>query len=377
MVDCAPIRVTMVRNHNITDLSVKVSFSPPMTRAKADIAKSIADEAAIQVALEAVLASGLNKKNRPNLSLRKAAETYNVSRSALTGRWNGRLTRREAQVERQKLSPSQEEILKDWAKVMGRRGVPLGFEAIADYASVIVGEHVSVNWARDFRLRHPDLRSRWTTGLESCRARCLNRTMITEYFDILEELLTTYNIPIENVYNMDEKGIQLGIGKRAMVLVDRDHKGSVYHVEDGNRELVTVIETPCADGTWLHPSVIYKGKTRDLEWGRNNPCGARCVICTGMCHGRLNWNPPTASPSLRKDGPTTSLGLCGSRKTSNLQVPSKTLQMAIDCSFLTDTIHTARTGSARLQSPRESSSCVSLRTPLMHANLAMSASLDL
>jgi hypothetical protein len=146
--------------------------------------------------------------------------------------------------------------------------------AIAEYASHIVGSDVPVAWAQRFRQRHPDLKARWTTGLESCRARCLNRALVSEYFDILESLLEEYNIPPENIYNMDEKGIQLGVGRREMVLVDRDMK-TVYHVEDGNRELVTIIETICADGTALHPSVIYKGKTRDLEWGRNNPCHAR------------------------------------------------------------------------------------------------------
>lgn len=134
---------------------------------------------------------------------------------------------------------------------------------------------MSVNWSRSFRRRHPDLKARWTTGLEACRAQCLNRGLIAEYYDILEELLATYKIEPHNIYNMDEKGIQLGIGGRTMVLVDRDQKGAVYHIEDGNRELVTIIETICADGSSLHPSVIFKGKTRDLEWSRNNPAEAR------------------------------------------------------------------------------------------------------
>ncbi|KAJ7431088.1 hypothetical protein B0H11DRAFT_1762694, partial [Mycena galericulata] len=63
--------------------------------------------------------------------------------------------------------------------------------------------------------------------LESCRARCLNRALVSEYFDILEELIKQYNIVPENIYNMDEKGIQLGVGARTMVLVDRDQR-TVY-----------------------------------------------------------------------------------------------------------------------------------------------------
>ncbi|KAJ6504545.1 hypothetical protein DFH09DRAFT_837003, partial [Mycena vulgaris] len=60
--------------------------------------------------------------------------------------------------------------------------------------------------------------------LESCRARCLNRALVSEYFDILEEVQLEYNFLPENIYNMDEKGIQMGVGVRQMVLVDRDQK---------------------------------------------------------------------------------------------------------------------------------------------------------
>jgi hypothetical protein len=118
------------------------------------------------------------------------------------------------------------------------------------------------------------LKARWTTGLESCRAKSLNRAQVSEFFNILKELVTEYGILPENTYNMDEKGIQLGVGKRTLVLVDRDQK-TVQQVEDGSRELVTVIETVCADGTALRPCVIFKAKRRDLEWGRNNLCDAR------------------------------------------------------------------------------------------------------
>ncbi len=75
----------------------------------------------------------------------------------------------------------------------------------------------------------------------------------------------------------DVIGIQLGLGKRVAALVDRDQK-TAYQVEDGNRELVTVIETVCADGSALRPSVIFQGVRRNAEWGRNNPCDARYLF---------------------------------------------------------------------------------------------------
>jgi hypothetical protein len=90
-------------------------------------------------------------------------------------------------------------------------------------------------------------------------------------------VIEEYSIPPENIYNMDEKGIQLGLGKRVAALVDHDQK-TAYQVEDGNRELVTIIETVCADRTALHPSVIYQGIRHNLEWAHNNPCNARYVV---------------------------------------------------------------------------------------------------
>jgi len=68
----------------------------------------------------------------------------------------------------------------------------------------------------------------------------------------------------------DEKGIQLGVGKKVLAFFDRDQK-DVYSVKDGDRELVTIMETLHADGEFIPPAVIFKGQRRDLEWGRNNP----------------------------------------------------------------------------------------------------------
>ena len=40
-----------------------------------------------------------------------------------------------------------------------------------------------------------------------------NCPTVYKFFDILEELVKEFNIPIKNIYNMDEKGVQLGVGK--------------------------------------------------------------------------------------------------------------------------------------------------------------------
>ena len=90
--------------------------------------------------------------------------------------------------------------------------------------------------------------------------------------------MAEFGIERENTWNMDEKGVQLGIGAKVAAIINRD-QATVYSVEDGNCELVTIIEAICADGTALLPSVIFQGMHRNLEWGRpeNNPSSARYV----------------------------------------------------------------------------------------------------
>jgi hypothetical protein len=145
---------------------------------------------------------------------------------------------------------------------------------ITDYVADIVSHHVGDSWVKHFKARHPDLKVKWSSPLEKCQAASLNPTLVNEYYDLLETTIKEYDIPVENIYNMDEKGIQLGIGQKVKAFVDHDQK-DVYSVEDGNRELITMIECVGANGWAMHPSAIYPGMRWDLEWGWNNPCNAR------------------------------------------------------------------------------------------------------
>lgn len=232
------------------------------------------DEERIRLALAAVTRNGFRANGRLWLSLREAANIFDVSKTTLTARYNGRTTQKKAHEHKKKITPGAEAALVDWIIEMGRRGIPLHGSAVAQHATLIAGTEISEKWVYRFRARHPELKAKWTTGLEQCRAQALNPTAVASFYEILDEVVEKYSIPQENIYNMDEKGIQLGVGKKVLALVDRDQK-TVHQVEDGNRELVTVLECLCADGTAIRPSVVFKGSRRDLEWGRVNPCDAR------------------------------------------------------------------------------------------------------
>jgi hypothetical protein len=110
------------------------------------------------------------------------------------------------------------------------------------------------------------LKGRWSNGLEACRAQALNRAVVTNFYNLYDELCEEFHIEPSNIYNMDEKGILLGQGKKTWVIVDH-HQRKAKHVEDGSRELITALECVGTDGTSIPPRLVVQGKRRDLEWG--------------------------------------------------------------------------------------------------------------
>jgi len=230
----------------------------------------------IQLAINAITNSGLKPNGDQQLSICKAAETYDVPCTTLHSHMKGLHTCAKAHVEQQALLPAEEEVLVKWAKVQGCHGIPLAYSTLTKYASEILGKLIGESWPKHFLARHPDLKVKATTSLEKCQAKALNQTAVDGFYDILGDVVAEFGIKQENTWNMDEKGVQLGIGAKVAAIIDSD-QATIYSVEDGNRELVTIIEAVCADGTALIPLVIFQGTHHNLEWGRpeNNPSSAR------------------------------------------------------------------------------------------------------
>ena len=64
---------------------------------------------------------------------------------------------------------------------------------------------------------------------------------------------------------MDEKGFLLGIALKVKVICQRNRRSPRY-TQDGNREIVTVIECVSAAGKVLPPMYIYKGSAHLMGW---------------------------------------------------------------------------------------------------------------
>lgn len=92
-----------------------------------------------------------------------------------------------------------------WIKVQGHCGVPMTYTSVAQAATEISGKSVGEVWPKWFLQCHSDLKMKKTAPLESVWEKALNQTVV----DMLADVVKEYNI---QPGDMDEKGIQLGIG---------------------------------------------------------------------------------------------------------------------------------------------------------------------
>nr|XP_047122972.1 uncharacterized protein LOC124806265 [Hydra vulgaris] len=76
-----------------------------------------------------------------------------------------------------------------------------------------------------------------------------------------------FHVKPESIWNMDETVLQLDVKPRK--LVARKDTKNLHSRTSGNRELITVIACVNAQGKFIPPQVIVKGKTSRSLWGLN------------------------------------------------------------------------------------------------------------
>ncbi len=116
--------------------------------------------------------------------------------------------------------------------------------------------------------RHPSIRLGKPSSLDPKRSKAFNQPVVERYFEMLKRLVDEKEIPIENVYNMDEKGCQCGGGKKVSsrkFFIPR-HRRPYYWKRSANLELITIIECVSADGTSLWPGFVFPGQGFHPAW---------------------------------------------------------------------------------------------------------------
>ena len=218
----------------------------------------------------------LEKQNGGKVNIKEVATRLDIPYTTLRARFlNVHKSRREARAAQQFLSPALELLLVRWIVHLGSTGHPLCKRTVRIRAQHLHPDNKkpSRNWIYLFLKRHPDIILSAASGLDPKRAKAFNRPVVNRYFDQLTHLVESFDIPIGNIYNMDEKGCQRGGGKRGSCrkyFYSRLQRAKYRH-RSANLELITIIEAICADRTELKPGFVFPGSSFCPEWFDNHP----------------------------------------------------------------------------------------------------------
>ena len=83
------------------------------------------------------------------------------------------------------------------------------------------GPPLSSTWLRGFLNHHPELSSKFASGLNHQHTLSSKLGPIKDYFQKLQILYRKHNFLPHNIYNMYEKGFLLGMSNLAKVIVRR------------------------------------------------------------------------------------------------------------------------------------------------------------
>ncbi|KAJ3453223.1 hypothetical protein MRS44_018878 [Fusarium solani] len=213
--------------------------------------------------------AGLAMKTNKKLTIRAAAKVYNIPRTTLARRRDGRPARRDTLPNSRKLTELEEDAIVQYILELCERSFPPRLRDVKDMANQLLrardASGVGKNWASSFVRRRPELRTRFSRKYDYQRAKCEDPKVIGEWFTLVQNVKAKYGIPDEDTYNFDETGFMMGMIFACMVVTTSDGRSKDKLAQPGNREWATVIQGVNAQG-WAIPPFILAARYHLANW---------------------------------------------------------------------------------------------------------------
>ena len=203
-------------------------------------------------------------------SQRKAAAAHGVARSSLQERLAGRQPHAIAHQHQQRLTPEQEDFVAEWILSEDSRAQPPTHARVREMATRILHMNHDHNplgeeWVSQFLSRQPRVASIVGRSIETLRAQAASPAVIRAFLELFERTRIELGIHYEDIWNMDETGVALGVCTNTQVLASSTKK-KAYVQSPENREWVSIVETVSATGRKLQALVIFKGLHLQTTW---------------------------------------------------------------------------------------------------------------
>ena len=147
-----------------------------------------------------------------------AAKALQLSRNTLNRRLAGGNSRAQGKENQQNLTHAEEQALARWITRLTATGHPARHTFIKEIAEEIQKQRhtnsaTSVSypdfgdaWVPQFLSHHPNLQTTLASVIESARIKEVSSEAVINFFKVFSALLEEHQIPLENVFNMDETG---------------------------------------------------------------------------------------------------------------------------------------------------------------------------
>ncbi|KAH8927024.1 DDE-domain-containing protein, partial [Atractiella rhizophila] len=192
-----------------------------------------------------------------------------MKNTTLRNRCQGGLNAVESHLSQRLLTEGEEEGLVDWLRWVGDSGLPLSKRGLYLVVKKIVGTRPGHGWYYCFMKRNgKTIKSFIANPLDLKRAEAFNRRNVQSYYDLLEKKIEEYGLLAEDITNMDEKGLQLGGGRKMGMrrVIGPAERQAIYRAKSDKLELITLIECISASGQSLNPLFIFSGKRYQKGW---------------------------------------------------------------------------------------------------------------
>ena len=238
---------------------------------------SLNSEASINLALQAL-------QNNPELSVRRAAQIYQVCRKKLGRRQQGIQSRSDTMTNSRKLSDLEEQKLVEYILDLDSRGFSPRVSGVEEMANLLRVDRdaspVGKRWAGNFIKRHPELKTRSFRRYDYQRAKCEDPVAINAWFRLVANTIAKYGIQLEDIHNFDETGFMMGIIASGMVVTGTERRGNPKMMQPGNREWVTVIQSISAQGWAAPPLIVVAGQYHLSSWYQESTLPGNWAIAT-------------------------------------------------------------------------------------------------
>ncbi|KID81257.1 transposase [Metarhizium guizhouense ARSEF 977] len=212
-------------------------------------------------------------RDNPNAKQRAVAKKFNIPRDRLRRRRSGVPPENGRHASNAWLTEPEEVALCRYIDRLDRMNLSIRKEFIKDAANLVLRERIadatppSVGpmWVDRFIKRHNYSVLSQKTG-DSNRQDAESVEKIATYFELLHDCICDYGIVDSDIWNMDETGFRIGVGKSRMIVTKRSRAS--YLGLPTNRESATAIEAISAGGLSVPAFLILTGAVHQSTFYR-------------------------------------------------------------------------------------------------------------